>query len=121
MTDVPTPPTTEERPPPVAGAPGHVFPADWPTRAADTVDLLVAAVNDRAVRPVVIAARALVFGVLIGVLALAVLVWLSVAVLRILDIWLEVWVSYLVLGAVFVAVGLVVWRLRNDRSDLAAS
>jgi hypothetical protein len=92
---------------------------DLPTKAADTVELLVAALNDRAVRPVLIGARALVFGVLIAALGLALTVWLSVGFIRLLDVYAwpgKVWASYLLLGAVFCAVGLVVWHFRQNRN-----
>jgi len=45
------------------------FGADWPVKAADAVDAAVNLVVDKAVRPVIIGARAVVFGILMGVLA----------------------------------------------------
>jgi hypothetical protein len=92
--------------------------ADLPAKAADTVELLVAALNDRAVRPILIAARAVVFGVLIAALAVALVVWLSVGFIRLLDVYLwpdKVWASYLLLGAVFTGGGLAAWWQRIDR------
>ena len=69
------------RPRPVpAGPPSNLgrgrtraSPTSWPTKAVDTVDTVVATVNDRAVRPAIVAARAVVFGVIIGVVAVTVL------------------------------------------------
>ena len=52
-------------------------------RALDTIDTVVATVNDKAIRPAIVAARAVVFGVIIGVIALAVVViLLSVGLIR---------------------------------------
>jgi hypothetical protein len=90
--------------------------ADWPAQAADAVESLVAAVNDRAIRPLLIGARAVVFGMLIGVLALITLVVGSVAILRILDVYVfngRVWASYLLLGALFSVGGIAAWSRRR--------
>jgi hypothetical protein len=91
------------------------LPADWPAKAADTVELLVAALNDRAVRPVLVAARALVFGVLMVALTVALVVWFSIGLIRFMDVYFwpgEVWISYLLTGSVFTIGGLVVWHFR---------
>jgi hypothetical protein len=93
--------------------------AEWPAKAADMVELAVAAINDRAVRPVLIAARAVVFGVLIAVLGVALVVWGSIGLVRLLDVYLwpgKVWASYLLLGALFIIGGMVAWWLRINRS-----
>ena len=75
-------------------------------RALDTVDTVVALVNDKAVRPAVVIARGVVFGVLIAVVGLTVLVLLSVGLLRLLTIGTgHVWISYLVLSALFGGTG----------------
>jgi hypothetical protein len=86
----------------------HNFSDDLSNRALDTIDTVVATVNDKAIRPAIVAARAVVFGVIIGVVALAVLVLLSVGFIRLTTDYLfhyRVWVSYLVLGAIFCAGG----------------
>jgi hypothetical protein len=43
-------------------------------RALDTIDTVVATVNDKAIRPAIVAARGVVFGVIIAVVALTVVV-----------------------------------------------
>ncbi len=105
------------------GGEGRLGPTvgeEWPARAADAVDQAVAVVRDRAVRPVVIAARGLVFGVVILVVSSAALVWLTVGLLRLLDVYAwpgEVWISYFVLAAVFLAGGTALWVLRAERAE----
>jgi uncharacterized protein YacL len=72
-------------------------------RALDTIDTVVATVNDKAVRPVMVAARGVVFGIIIAVVALAALVLAGVGVVRLLtdDAFShKVWITYLVLGGV---------------------
>ena len=82
----------------------HNFTDELSHRALDTIDSVVAVVNDKAIRPAIVAARAIVFGVIIAVVALAVVVLLSVGFIRLTTDYLfhyRVWVSYLVLGAIF--------------------
>ena len=67
-------------------------------RALDAVDTVVATVNDKAIRPAIVAARAVVFGFIIAVVALAVVVLLSVGFIRLTTDYLfhyRVWVAYL--------------------------
>ena len=94
----------------------HNFTDELSTRALDTIDTVVATVNDKAIRPAIVAARAIVFGVIIGVVALLVLVLLSVGFIRLTTDYLfhyRVWVSYLVLGAIFCLGGLFAYSKRG--------
>lgn len=96
--------------------------SQWPAKAADAVDMVVVTVNDRAIRPIILAARAVVFGIIMIVLAVLVAVLFSIALLRILDVYVfaqRVWASYLLLGALFGGAGLVAWSQRSpkDRSE----
>ena len=91
--------------------------AGWPKKAADAVDLVVDTIHDKAIRPVLVAARAIVFGLLVGVLAFVVLVLVCVGVLRVLDVYVfpgRVWASYAVLGLVFSGAGLLAWSQRSS-------
>lgn len=95
-----------------------LVPAEWATKAADSIELAVALVNDRAVRPIVIGARAVVFGILIATLAVAVLVWGSVGLIRLMDVYFwpgEVWASYLLLGGIFTGGGLYAWHAAHPQ------
>ncbi len=87
-------------------------------RALDTIDSVVAAVNDKAIRPAVVAARGIVFGVVIGVIGLAVLVLFCVLFIRVSTIaGHKVWASYIVLGLIFTAVGAVLYARRGLPPD----
>ncbi len=98
------------------GAPGSEITAQWPKKAADVIDLVVDTVHDKFIRPVLIAARAIVFGLLIATLLLVLMILLSVALIRLLDVYVfpgRVWASYLLLGALFCAAGLFAWYQRS--------
>jgi|SRR5579875_205268 len=111
-----------------AGTPGHLPPAvsaaaaaaasELPKKAADMVQLLVDTIHDKAVRPAVLATRALVFGLLVAALGTVLVVVGSVAVLRIFDVYVfghRVWLSYVVLGGALTLAGLAVWSRRTAK------
>jgi len=92
--------------------------SDWESRLADTIESTVAAVHDRLVRPLIIAARAAVFGIVVGSMALALSVLLSIALVRLLDTYAfghRVWASEALVGAVLAGLGIVAWSLRRAR------
>jgi hypothetical protein len=94
----------------------HNFTDELSTRALDTIDTVVATVNDKAIRPAIVAARAVVFGMIIGVVALAVLVLLSIGFIRLTTDYLfhyRVWVSYLALGGLFCLGGTFAYSKRG--------
>lgn len=101
-------------PPASAGMAG----IEWPKKAADTVEMVVDAIHDKAIRPAALVARALVFGLVIAALATLLTVMASIAVLRILDTYAfpnQVWASYTVLGGLLTLMGLGAWTRRNVR------
>ena len=101
---------------PPTGDGAATMTAEWPRKAADAVDLVVDTIHDKAIRPALLAARAVVFGILVAVLALLVLVLLSVGLVRLLDVYAfggRVWISYAVLGGIFSLAGLLAWSRRT--------
>jgi hypothetical protein len=104
--------------PPAVGAAAAEAAAELPRRAADAVQLLVDTVHDKAVRPAVIATRAIVFGLVVAAVATVLVVVGSIAVLRLFDVYVfhhRVWLSYIVLGAAFTLAGLAAWTRRTAR------
>ncbi len=100
------------------------FAEGLPAKAVDSVDLVVAFVHNKAVRPLVVATRAIVFGILIAVLATVVLLLVSIALLRVLDVYAfpgRIWASYAVLGAIFTVGGLFAWSRRPKSVNAAAT
>ncbi len=92
------------------------FSEEWTNRALDTVDRVVATVNDKAIRPAVVAARAVVFGVIIGMAGLVVLILFSVGFIRLINDYAtghRVWIAYLVLAALFIACGAFAYSKRG--------
>jgi hypothetical protein len=88
---------------------------DWPAQAADTIEQVVSTVRDRAVAPILTAARAVVYAFVGGTLIFAALLLLIIGLIRALDNYLPggVWVAYFVLGGVLVIGGLIVWTQKG--------
>jgi hypothetical protein len=102
---------------PPSHLPGAGVLADLPTRGVDLVDTLVDLLRDRAVRPLTLATRAVVFGIIILAASLVSLVLVSITLIRVLTVYAfdgRVWLSDLVVGALFVIIGLVAWSRRTD-------
>ena len=101
---------------------------DWAPKLADTIVRVVGSVRDKTTRRVLTAYRGVVFGLIAafaGVLALVLLVVLVFRGLQaLLDVGFDhhdsVWLSYLLIGALFTAVGLIVMRRRFPNAEEAA-
>ncbi len=108
--------------PPFVGAAAAEAAAELPRRAADAVQLVVDTIHDKAVRPAILASRAVVFGLVAAALAVVLVVVGSVALLRLLDVYVfghRVWLSYVVLGGALTLGGLAVWTRRTARPSPA--
>jgi hypothetical protein len=93
------------------------FSDQWTAKALDTIDTVVATVNDKAVRPAIVAARAVVFGIIIAVIALTMLVFLVIGLMRLMVVYIpghHVWIPYLALGAIFCLGGAFLYSKRGS-------
>ena len=102
-------------------APGSFNPAagDWPAKAAGGIESVVGALAERTVKPLKALARGLVYGLLGGVMGQIAVVLVVISLLRLLNVWAfpnRVWASDLLIGAIFVAVGLFLWSRRTKRT-----
>ena len=99
--------------------------ADWPEQAADTIVRVVGQVRDKTTGPAITAARGVVYGLLAALLGTACLVMVSIALVRVIDVYLpddvfgedHTWVAHAIVGAVFSIVGLALWRKRRPVED----
>ncbi len=101
---------------PATRLPGSGAISDLPTRGTDLVETLVTLLRDKTVRPLTLATRAVVFGIIIFAATVVTVVLVSVSLIRVLTVYAfdgRVWLSDLVVGAVFVTAGLVVWSRRT--------
>jgi hypothetical protein len=92
---------------------------DLPSKGADAVDAVVDFIQNKAVRPLTLATRAIVFGIIVLTAAIVTLTLVAIIAIRILTVYIpgnRVWVSDLIVGAVFVAGGIAAWTQRIDRN-----
>ena len=97
---------------------------DLPTRGADAVDSVVDFIQVKAVRPLTLATRAIVFGIIVFTAAVVTVTLLAITLIRVLTVYIpgnRVWVSDLIVGTFFVVAGFAAWSQRIDRSAAAAT
>ena len=93
---------------------------EWATRAVDVIDRIVGSIRKYTTQPLIFVARGIVFGLLAGfgiaVALVLALIGLSRGLQSALDAVFEhevsVWVSYFILSAVFLVIGIVLMRRR---------
>jgi hypothetical protein len=97
--------------------------SEWPAHIADTVEGVVSAFRLQVIRPLMLVARGLVFGIIVGTMALVLSVLVSIALVRVLTVYVfdgRVWASYLLLGFLFSLGGLVAWGQRHSEAEESA-
>jgi hypothetical protein len=95
----------------------------WQARVVDTIEDVVSAVHDRVIRPLLLVTRAVVFGSIVATMALVVSILLSVALVRLLDVYAfggRVWASDALVGGLFSVAGVVAWTRRRAGGDAGA-
>ena len=95
---------------------------DWAVQAADTVDRVVTSIADKTTGPLTTVARGLVYGLLAGILGVAIIVLFTAAFVRIVDIYVAekifdepVYVAHALTGAIFVLAGAFAWSKRRPK------
>jgi len=112
-------PQPENHPSTSSGIPGMPDLDDLPAKGADAVDSVIAFIQDKAVRPLTLATRAIVFGIIVFAAAIVTITLLTITLIRFLTVYIpgnRVWVSDLIVGVVFVVGGILAWSQRIDRS-----
>jgi hypothetical protein len=92
---------------------------DLPVKGADAVDTVVDFIQNKAVRPLTLATRGIVFGIIVLAASIVTLTLLAITLIRVLTVYIpgnRVWVSDLIVGVLFVAAGIAAWTQRIDRS-----
>jgi hypothetical protein len=89
--------------------------SDWTTDAADAIDRTIALVRERTVEPAQAITRAVVFGLLAGIIILPALVLATIGAFRGLVLAYQgyVWAAWCTLGGIFVIIGAFCWNKRN--------
>lgn len=95
---------------------------DWTTDLLDRLDHYIELVRSNTTDRVVRIARLLVFGLIAVILGSMAGLLALIALIRILDVVLprEVWLPYVVLGAIFLGAGLFLWAKRTAPTESQA-
>ncbi len=88
---------------------GGLIPVEWSAQAADTVVDTIAKVRDKTTRPAQLAARGLVYGIIVAVLGTAAFVLVMIGITRAWSNWVpgDVWILYALISVLFTVAGLV--------------
>lgn len=105
-------------------SPAQVADRDWTVEVTDRLESVVGTVRDKTTVPVVKGARAVVFGLVAGILGLVLLSVLVLAVIRVLDVYLpihpvprRVWIVDAAAAAIFLVSGAFLWRKRQRKGN----
>ena len=96
---------------------------DWAAATADAIERTVQSVRAKTADPLERVVRLVVYGLLAGIVGIAIAVLGAIVTLRglvvLIDVvWQpEVWLAYLILGGIFVVAGLLVWRRRTTKTE----
>ncbi len=109
------PPAAAPGPSPVAGGtPAAANEPDWTDQVTDLIVDTVDKVRDSTTGKVLQASRVSVHAVVALILLLPIAVLALVGVVRLITYWVgEVWITYTILGTLFVLVGVVLWSRRR--------
>jgi hypothetical protein len=91
---------------------------DWITHLVDSIERYVTLARERTTRPLILLARALVFGLMTAILAMTAAVLAAIMVVRIIENYLPggVWKSHFITGALFTGAGLFLMSKRNQKA-----
>lgn len=86
--------------------------SDWTVQAADAIERVVGGIRDKTSVPLTTVARALVYGVLVAVMGIAVVVFVAIVAVRFADSYIPggVWAPYLILGGILSFAGALLLR-----------
>ncbi len=94
----------------------HDEEPDLVDKALRSFDHVLDIVHDKVVRPLLIAGRAIAFGFIIAVSALVLVIVLAIGLVRLLNVYLfagHEWLTYLIVGVLWIIGGLLIWRRRK--------
>jgi hypothetical protein len=90
---------------------------DWPAQAADTIVDVVGKTRQKTTGPALTAVRGVVYGVRILILTTMAMLLLVIGLVRLANNWIDVWLTYVALGTIFVIIGAIMWRQRDRAVD----
>jgi hypothetical protein len=96
---------------------------DWAASTADAIERAVQSVRAKTADPLERVVRIVVYGLLAGIVGIAIAVLAAIAGVRglveLIDVlWQrEVWLAHLIVGGIFVLAGLFTWTRRTPKNE----
>jgi hypothetical protein len=96
--------------------------ADWPAQITGHIVGFVDQIKSKTTRPATLVVRGLVYGLVASLLGIAIAILLFIGLFRLVDrvrnliIEDSVWLTYLVLGALFTLIGALLFASRKPRT-----
>ncbi len=122
MTQFPSDESTPGSGPLTGGLAGSLG-EDWPSKAVDSIDSVVSLLQQRVVRPIVLAARFMVFGLIAALMGCAIAIYGTIAAIRFFtDVVFahHVWISDITVGAILLAFGSLALRKATRKAQSPA-
>ncbi len=94
--------------------------SNWPERAAQIVVEVTDNIREKGISPIYRLVRIITLGLMGLLLTIAVAILGLIGVIRVLDSYLfaaHQWVTYAILGTIFLALGLILWSKRIKKED----
>lgn len=88
------------------------LPQDWHNLATEQIVDKVDLVRQKTAGPAISAARMAVFGIMAAILGVMAVILLIIGLVRLGGEVLPIWLTYVILGSVFVLAGLFLWSKR---------
>ncbi len=108
------PATSPGAPSPAGSAPPATNEPDWTDQVTDLIVDTVDKVRDSTTGKILQASRVSVHAVVALLLLLPIAVLAVVGLVRLITYWVgEVWITYTILGTLFVLIGVVLWSRRR--------
>ena len=89
---------------------------DLVDKALTGLDHVLDVVHDKVLRPIMLAGRVLAFSAILVLMSIVLVAMLVIGLVRFLDVYAfasHQWLTYLLVGAISLVVGLVIWRRRH--------
>lgn|GEM_PF-199146 len=89
---------------------------DLVDKALHTFDGVLDTVHDKVLRPILLAGRAIAYGFIIVLVSIVMIAALVIGLVRFCNVYFfagHQWLSYVVVGALSVSSGLLIWRRRR--------
>ena len=100
---------------------GGMIPAEWPAQAADTIVDTISKVRDKTTKPAIVAARAVVYGLIAAIVGTVGLILFLILIVRLWENYVpgHVWIIYAIFFVAFSGGGLVLLRKANAPASTA--